>query len=479
MTKGETPQVDSSETYSSQSSPDAFGVARLLLIAALLGAPWAIGCVEPWAWVTLGFVACIVLFLWGLGSVQQGVLKLVGSPVYTPVALFFLLGVVQYAGRLTPDRAETREALVLLATDIALFFLSIQLFSTARGGTWRGFGLSVFLLACSLGLCAILQFGAGEQRIYGQVDTPGNLLFGPYVNPNHFAGLMEMLIPVAIFYIPERRGRSSFAALAWVGAGVAIAIASLLLSGSRGGLLALAAEVVIAIPILRGYQARHIGRRSLAAVVAATILAGVLLFTWVDPGIVSQKLGMIVEVGGPAWVEWAGFRKKAAADSLRMLRDHPIYGVGLGDFATAYPRYQSFPSDLWIDYAHNDYVQAVAETGLVGAVLIASALGLFLYAAFGLGVSDQRRGLGDQGSEGESESGVSDQENEEEPLLPNPQPRIHGRWIRLGATLGCCGMLVHSFFDFNLHIPANAAWFAVLAGLACCPRKNNRHEEEP
>ena len=130
-----------------------------------------------------------------------------------------------------------------------------------------------------------------------------------------------------------------------------------------------------------------------------------LLFTWVDPGIVAQKLGMIVEVGGSAWVEWAGFRKSVASDSLRMLRDHPIYGVGLGNFETAYPRYQSFPSDLWIDYAHNDYVQAVAETGLVGAVLIVSALGLFLYAAFGSGVRDQGSGV-------EPEAGIRDQDGE-------------------------------------------------------------------
>jgi hypothetical protein len=38
--------------------------------------------------------------------------------------------------------------------------------------------------------------------------------------------------------------------------------------------------------------------------------------------------------------------------------------------------------------------------------------------------------------------------------------------LRLGATLGCIGLLVHSFSDFNLRIPANAAWFAFCAGLA-------------
>lgn len=469
--EAETQQEAGSHIYPSHFTRYTFRVARLLLVATLVGAPWALGGVQTWAWVALGLAACFILFLWGLGSVQQGVLKLAWSPLHLPVALFFLLGVVQYAGRLTLDRAETRQALVLLAADVAFFFLTIQLFSTASGETWRAFGLTVLVLAGSLGLFAMLQYGAGEQRIYGEVETPGNLLFGPYVNPNHFAGLMEMLIPVAVLYILDRRGRLTLTTLAWLAMGAAIAVASLLLSGSRGGLLAVAAEIVIAVPVVRGLRAPHIGTRSLAAAVAGTILAGVLLFTWVDPGIITQKLGMIVEVGGPAWVEWAGFRKNVASDSLRMLRDHPIYGVGLGNFENAYPRYQSFSSDLWIDYAHNDYVQAIAETGLVGAALIVLALGFFLRCAFGTWVRDQGSGV-------EPGPGTSDQELEDVPQDHNPQPLAPGRWIRLGAALGCCGMLVHSFFDFNLHIPANAAWFAVLAGMACSPKATQRHEEE-
>jgi O-antigen ligase len=90
-------------------------------------------------------------------------------------------------------------------------------------------------------------------------------------------------------------------------------------------------------------------------------------------------------------------------------------------------------ASFFFDHAHNDYVEAVAETGLVGAALILSALALFLRLAF------RRWGR---------------------PL------QSQNDWFRLGAALGCCGLLVHSFLDFNLHIPANAAWFAVLAGLA-------------
>jgi len=85
------------------------------------------------------------------------------------------------------------------------------------------------------------------------------------------------------------------------------------------------------------------------------------------------------------------------------------------------------------DHAHDDYAQALAETGLVGGALILLAVGTFFYLAF------------DRWGE---------------------RLRYHQGWIRLGATVGCCGLLIHSFVDFNLHIPANAAWFAASAGWA-------------
>jgi O-antigen ligase len=346
--------------------------------------------------------------------------------------MFFILGLAQYGARLTLDKSETRQALVLLGADVAFFFLAVQLFSGYGSATLRAFGLTVLILAGSLGLFAILQFVSGARQIYGLVDTPGYQVYGPYVNHNHFAGLMEMLIPVAVFYIAGRQRRFSFGALALLVSVATIAVASLLLSGSRGGLLALTAEIVIGASVLLAWGARTTERRRLAVAAATAILAGAMLITWVDPDWIAKRLGSVAYVEDP-WVEWAGFRKNLTLDSLRMWRAHPVLGVGLGNFEIAYPRYQSFPSDMWIHYAHDDYVEAVAETGLVGAVLILLALTLFLRQAF------RRRGR---------------------PL------HSQNDWIRLGAALGCCGLLVHSFLDFNLHVPANAAWFAVLAGIA-------------
>lgn len=218
----------------------------------------------------------------------------------------------------------------------------------------------------------------------------------------------------------------------WRISAASLALASLLLSGSRDGLLALSVEIAIATLVLRRAAARARQRRRLATAAAVTLVAGGLLFAYVDPGWVAKKLGSVAYVD-KTWAAWAGDRKSMARDALHMWRDHPLLGVGLGDLETAYPRYQSFSSDMWIDHAHNDYVEATAETGLVGALLILSALALFLRLAF--------RNVG----------------------------HLFGSnvgWIRLGAADGCCGMLVHSLADFNLHIPAHAAWFAVLAGIA-------------
>jgi O-antigen ligase len=116
-----------------------------------------------------------------------------------------------------------------------------------------------------------------------------------------------------------------------------------------------------------------------------------------------------------------------------MVGDHLWLGTGLGSFALVYPRYQSIPTDVVWDHAHDDYVEALGETGLLGGLLIVLAVALGLRLAFG-----------------------------------NLRDRLRHRlgWIQLGAALGCCGLLLHSLLDFNLHIPANAAWFAVCAAIA-------------
>ena len=303
--------------------------------------------------------------------------------------MFFGLGLAQYGARLSFDRWETRSALVLLAANLLFFFLTAQLFGNATSETRHNFGIVVLCFAGVLGLFSVLQFASGTQKIYWTFDTDSGF-FGPYFNPDHFAGLMEMLIPVAAFYIAGQRKLSAAQALPILV--VTIAIASLLLSGSRSGLLSLAVEIVIAVA-LGLWMARTRKRRQRSALIAIgasviiiVIVAAALLFSWVDTGAVSKRLAAVA-TPGDAWSEWSSFRKSVVLDSFHMLRDHPVLGIGLGNFETAYPRYQSFPTDLTVDYAHNDFAEAIAETGVIGAVLIFLSLEFFCVPLFAISAS--------------------------------------------------------------------------------------------
>ena len=113
----------------------------------------------------------------------------------------------------------------------------------------RVLGLAVTVYALALAVFAIVQFFSSPGLIYWTVKPRwGGWVFGPYVNHNHYAGLMEMLIPLAAVYVLSRPPRHPARLL--LGFAVCVAVASVLLSGSRGGLIALGAEVLILAAIL-------------------------------------------------------------------------------------------------------------------------------------------------------------------------------------------------------------------------------------
>ena len=120
-------------------------------------------------------------------------------------------------------------------------------------------------------------------------------------------------------------------------------------------------------------------------------------------------------------------------DTWRIFRDHPLTGTGLGTLIAVYPRYESFYNGTTVDHAHNDFLELLSDTGLVGGVCGALFIGLLF-----------RRGFA------------------------NFQVAAGGsaRALVAGPLVGCAGMLLHSFVDFNLHIPSNALIFLLLASLA-------------
>src|SRR2546422_4692639 len=406
-----------------------FSAARVLLVLTLLGAPLAFGAVETWAWASLAVLVSASLFLWTLGSVRQRVVRIWWSPLYSVGMLFLLLGGAQYFGHLTLDPIRTRESLLKLAAYLLLFFVATELVMSGDEGSLVRFGFVVTAYACALGLFAMLQFCSSNGRIYWTVRPENAWPFGPYVNRNHYAGLMEMLIPMVIGLLlsrPEHDPRRKFVAVA-----VLVAVASLLLSGSRGGLISFLVEALLLGGILWTHSKGQ-GRRASATLLALGSAAAATLFFWLDPGEISTRLATAFEYSHAAEAT-NDTRLMLARDALGIVRDHPWAGAGLGSFEDVYPRYQSFASDLVFTHAHNDYAEALAEAGLAGGALVLLALGIFFRRAF----ADLRERL-----------------------------RREAGWVQVGAAVGCSGLLVHSLADFNFRIPANAAWFCATLAVA-------------
>jgi len=379
----------------------SFALVRTSLLATLLAAPLAFGAVQPWAWGALALLAFLLFLLWSIASARQGKVRILWSPLYLPAGFLFLLGVTQFAGHFTLDSIATREALLKLSTDLILFFLAGQVFSPPpsepvvlakrdHSSAWQRiesrdtgvlstpvFRWTLILYTFSLALFAVFQFFSSDGQIYWMVPSPG-WTFGPYVNHNHYAGLMELLIPLSVASaLPALRKQSSAAVVSCL---VLIPIASLLLSASRGGFISLLVEVLLAAGLVFCYGPRR-ARSLMALVGGAALVAAALLFFWMAPRQLAERLEKMGDGSHPPEVELRN-RMVAARDSLGIWRDRPWLGAGLGSFETVFPRYQSFPNDFRWDHAHDDYAEALAETGIAGGAALLSALGLFFWLAF-------------------------------------------------------------------------------------------------
>ena len=293
------------------------------------------------------------------------------------------------------------------------------------GDRWpERLGWTASLYGFGLSLLGIVQFLSSPGKIYW-VITPrsGGLVFGPYVNHNHYAGLMEMLFPlVMVHLLYQRRSPARW----FIGFAAVLIFVSMALCGSRSGLVVLLAEAGVLSAVLLSWTQQ---RKVAASAVLLAVALGTGMAMWLVPRGAGDRLQ------GTLNPRDAGFRERRAmaVDAFRIFRAYPAFGVGLGSFETAYPRFESFPTDYTIDHAHNDYAEFLAEAGAAGGLLLLLGLWAFLRYAW--------RNL----------------------RVPAASPHD---WLRLGATIACGGLLLHSFSDFNLHIPANAAWFAFCAGAA-------------
>jgi len=387
------------------------GLCALLIFAVL-----AFGAVEEWSTFAFEAGAAVLFLVWAAKQVVSGQVKLSKNPLYLPAVLFFVLILAQIVLRRSAYIYITKyEALQYVSYGIVLL---IAAECVRRESARKIFALVMIVFGAGYAFFALAQELTSNGKIFWVHSSQfRGSIYGSYVNHNHYAGLMEMLVPIPFVVSMGHLFRGGQRAL--IGSCAVLMAGTIFLSGSRGGMLAFVFEMVLFAALTLGK--RRSPRIALGSIAVCVFVLALLIF--VGKGQVLGRLGDL----GP------GMRLDITKDSLRMFSMQPVVGWGLGTFPTVYPSYRSFYTNLFVNEAHNDYAQLLVETGLLGFGLML----WFLVRLYQYGLPTSRRW------EFEWDGAVS-----------------------LAALLGCTGILLHSFVDFNLQIPANAALFYVLCGLA-------------
>ncbi|MGD8377460.1 MAG: O-antigen ligase family protein, partial [Acidobacteriota bacterium] len=367
---------------------------------------------------------------------------------------------------------QTLDAFLLLLAYMALFLMVFNLVDS-RESLVR-ICRDLVILGALVAMVGLVQDLSGTERIFAMKTLRfGGAPYGPFINHNNFAGLMEMTLPIGFGLLlrrvlrpPEARpqgapsepaGPGSTARrlldgnveprgarsgqIVLLGLALAIMLAALLRSLSRGGLLSLMAATALVVLLLM--LSGRLGRWEVGVLVAV-VAAGAALFLWMGPGEALDHFRQAESLGNePSLVQ----RTMVWGSTMKLFEDFPVLGVGLGAYAPAFLHY--YPSgtmNLWLQ-AHNDYVQILAEIGIVGTAVVAYGLIVFLLRIFAA-------------------------------LVSSREP-VRERFLYYGLVTGILAILFHAVVEFNLQVPANAAFFVVLCALALAQRNRFRRTRTP
>jgi len=424
------------------------------LMTAVAFTALALGTVEAWSVAIFELIVLLLLLLWATKAIVDKRLEINFPSAALPLGAFVLLALIQSVAingggariaSLSMDVEATRGA----ATVIFFLFVCFLVASNFFRGAERLRSLANFLIVFGLVLAmfALIQHFTWEGRLFWFRPMPaaGAGTGGPFVNRNHFAGYMEMLIPIPLALSLSRAVRGE-ARLLYAFAAAIMGIAQLA-SLSRGGLVSLVFGLIfLAVFSTRGKRdALHSGAKrsfsvrpaALIIAMAGAIIAGVV---WVG-----ADLDIVRRVANDPMTTGATMDRQAVwGDTLKMFAEHPIIGVGVGAFETVYPIYGRGNGKFVIQFAHNDYIQVLADGGIVGGILAV----WFIIVVF----RDFSRGA-----------------KTKDPLAGA---------LALGSAAGIFAMLVHSLFDFNLQLPSNALLFLVLAAIVVTSEGQRAKGEE-
>jgi len=392
------------------------GICALVAFGVL-----AHGGVEDWSRAFFETGIAVLFVAWAVWFYLHSEKTIIISPLLPPMAGFLLVVLAQLLFSTSASPFNTHQEFTLLLADVIMGFLAVQAFRTLED--WRGFVWFVMIFGFVVSVFGILQHLTFNGKLYWFREMHyGGIPFGPYVNRNHFAGFAELVIPMSL--VPLMLGKVRRERWVIVGLFAVVSIGSLFLSASRGGIVSFAVEVGV---VVLSMSLRRMGAKQMLGG-AAVLIAALVMVSWLGVKEIAQRFSSMkaMEVS-------SGKRASMRRDTWRIFVDQPWMGTGLGTLQIVFPAYDTLYDGRIVNHAHNDYVEALAETGIAGGLCCTLFLGLLLFH------SSQQLSGGNA-----SFAAV----------------------LNLSGLVACIGFLVHSLVDFNLHLPANAQLFFLMATLA-------------
>ncbi len=363
--------------------------------------------------VKLLLIATFTFILYGAFQtvpLPASVLRLI-SPVTFELQSFYSLN-NNSAMPISFNTYQTVSETVRWAAFLTVFAISAAIFTDRKNLSGALKTLSIF--GFSLAIFAIVQKATWQKGIYWFWELNlGGVPFGPFVNRNHFAGLMGMLIPLGLGLALTQQTKEK---KIFFGFMTVIMAVSLFFSFSRGGIISFfCGMVVFSLLMIQGQQSKKVW---LIGFFVSVVLCYVI-YLGIDP--VIKRFYETDISGEERLVVWSA--------TWNAVKDFWLTGSGLGSFINIFPLYSPPIRGGIYDHAHNDYLEFFLETGLPGAFFLLAFLSLMIYTV-------TRNRL--QGS---------------------------NSVLRAAALSAAFTMMVHSIFDFNLHILSNMLIFAYVLGM--------------
>lgn len=429
--------------------------ALLLVLTAFTAIPY--GTAEAW-WKA--FFICAIFTLGILWSIDGSLSKDWGTngwPIVLPIAAlvaFSFLQTIPFGKSQLPGIASPASRTISLDPYETRFF-ALQLSAVGLYGiflfryltTLRRLRMVIHLIIAIAVASAV--FGIIRQTTQHDTGFVLPLLhleqgYGQFINRNHFAFLMEMALGLILGLVLGGGVRRE-QGLAYLALLLPIWTA-LVLSGSRGGLITMMAEIIVAAFLVSGLlQHRPVDdsqSRLLTMLRSAPVRIG--LFLVLVFGVVfgtfylgGEHLASRIEASRADFSAASELRQGVSRNeiwglTLKIIASHPVLGVGMGAYWVAVPQFHDAAGTFTPQEAHGDYLELLASGGLVGF-----AIGIWFLIAVGKRIKTNLRS-------------------------PN---RIR-RAACLGASIGLAGVAIHSIVDFGLHMIANAVVFTTLIVIA-------------